>query len=308
MTNTPLISIVIPTYNHAHYLRLALKSVIDQTYTNWEAIVIDNHSSDNTENIVLSLANPKIKLLKIHNDGVIGASRNMGLNEAKGDWIAFLDSDDSWYPSKLETVVQKIRLDDGIDVFSTDEIQVNEITGSKKIIRYGPSGSNFYQVLLTEGNRVSPSATLVRHKFMIENNISFRENINFVTVEDYDFWMFLAKAGATFKFIASVQGEAMVHQNNASGQMSKHKENLVNVLNDHVFNIQEFEKNKDKLWSCINARLLISDFKAELINKNYIISLKYLKSAFFSSPTTSIKLIFNKLFKPLNAKLKILQI
>jgi glycosyltransferase involved in cell wall biosynthesis len=222
MTNAPLISIVIPTYNHAHYLAFALKSVIDQTYIHWEAIVIDNHSADNTESIVLSFDNPKIKLLKIHNNGVIGASRNMGLNEAKGDWIAFLDSDDFWYPSKLETVVKNIRQDDEIDVFSTDEMQVNEMTGTKKILRYGHYTSNFYQVLLVEGNRVSPSATLVRHKFMIENKISFREDVNFVTVEDYDFWMFLAKAGATFKFIASVQGEAIVHQNNASGLLSKH--------------------------------------------------------------------------------------
>lgn len=295
MTNTPLVSIVIPTYNHAHYLGLALQSVMDQTYIHWEAIVIDNHSSDNTESIVLRLANPKIKLLKIHNNGVIGASRNMGLKEAKGQWIAFLDSDDSWYPSKLETVVQKIRLDDGIDVFSTDEIQVNENTGSKKIIRYGPYGLNFYQTLLTEGNRVSPSATLVRHKFLIENNISFREDINFVTVEDYDFWMLLAKSGAIFKFIASVQGEAIVHQNNASGKMSKHKINLVNLLKDHVFNIQEFDENKEKLWSFINARLLISEFKNELINKNYVISVKYLISSFFSSPITFLKIIFNKL-------------
>jgi len=297
MTNRPLVSIVIPTYNHAHYLGLALRSVMDQTYTHWEVIIIDNHSSDNTESIVLSLANPKIKLLKIHNNGVIGASRNMGLKEAKGEWIAFLDSDDSWYPSKLETVVQKIRLDDGIDVFSTDEIQVNENTGNKKIIRYGPYDSNFYQALLTEGNRVSPSATLVRHKFMIENNISFRENINFVTVEDYDFWMLLAKSGAIFKFIASVQGEAIVHQNNASGKMSKHKINLVNLLKDHVFNIQEFEENKEKLWSFINTRLLISEVKNELINKNYIISVKYLISSFFSSPITFLKIIFNKLVR-----------
>ena len=297
MTNTPLISIVIPTYNHAHYLGLALQSVIDQTYTNWEIIVIDNHSTDITESTVLSLANPKIKLLKIHNDGVIGASRNLGLKEAKGDWIAFLDSDDSWYPGKLDSVVQKIRLEDGIDVFSTDEMQVNEMTGGKKIIRYGPYCPNFYQVLLTEGNRVSPSATLVRRKFMIENNILFREDINFVTVEDYDFWMFLAKAGAIFKFIASVQGEAVVHQNNASGQMSKHKINLVNVLKDHVFNVQEFEENKVKLWNIINTRLLISEFNEELVNKNHIVALRYLISSFFSSPITFIKIIFKKVIQ-----------
>ena len=282
MTNTPLISIVIPTYNHAHYLAIALKSIIDQTYIHWEAIVVDNHSADNTESIVLGLDDPKIKLLKIHNNGVIGASRNLGLKEAKGDWIAFLDSDDSWYPGKLETVVKNIRQDEEIDVFSTNEIQVNEMTGAKKILRYGPYTSNFYQVLLIKGNRVSPSATLVKHKCIIENKISFRENIDFVTVEDYDFWMFLAKAGAKFKFISEVQGEAMVHQNNASGGTDKHKQNLVNVLKDHVFNIQDFDLNKERVWNAINSRLLLSSFKKEFINKNYFSSLKFLINKFFS--------------------------
>ena len=296
MTNTPLISIVIPTYNHAHYLALALKSIVDQTYMHWEAIVVDNHSADNTESIVLGLDNPKIKLLKIHNDGVIGASRNLGLNEAKGDWIAFLDSDDSWYPGKLETVVKNIRQDEEIDVFSTDEMQVNEMTGAKKILRYGPYTSNFYQVLLIKGNRVSPSATLVKHKFMIENKISFRENVNFVTVEDYDFWMFLAKAGAKFKFISEVQGEAMVHQNNASGETDKHKQNLVNVLKDHVFNIQDFDLNKERVWNDINSRLLLSSFKKEFINKNYVSSFKFLCSSFFSSPKVFVKFLINKIF------------
>jgi glycosyltransferase involved in cell wall biosynthesis len=270
--------------------------VVDQTYTNWEAIVIDNHSSDNTDNTVLGLDNHKIKLLKIHNNGVIGASRNLGMNEARGDWIAFLDSDDSWYPTRLETLVKYINQNDETDVFSTDEMLIDQTTGSKKILRYGPYTSNFYQSLLVEGNRVSPSATIVRDEFISEHKISFRENINFVTAEDYDFWMFLAKAGAKFKFIASVQGEAIVHQNNASGQISKHKKNLVEVIKDHVFNIQDFEDNKDKLWNEIHTRLLISELKEELVNKNHIVALRYLISSFFSSPITFIKIIFNKLF------------
>jgi len=297
MTSTPLISIIVPTFNHAHFLHIALRSVVDQTYTNWEAIVIDNHSSDNTDNTVLGLDNHKIKLLKIHNNGVIGASRNLGMNEARGDWIAFLDSDDSWYPTRLETLVKYINEDDETDVFSTDEMLINQTTGSKKILRYGPYTPNFYQSLLVEGNRVSPSATLVRDEFMTEHKISFRENINFVTVEDYDFWMFLAKAGAKFKFIASVQGEAIVHQNNASGQISKHKKNLVKVLKDHVFNIQDFENNKDKLWNEIRTRLLISEFKEKLLNKDYFNSFKTVILSFFISPKTFFKIIFIKILK-----------
>src|SRR3990172_8575884 len=104
----PLVSVVIPTYNHARFLGRALQSVLDQTYTNWEAIVIDNHSQDNTDEIVDSFRDPRIILLTIYNNGVIAASRNMGIRAAKGEWIAFLDSDDWWTPNKIQVCLEQI--------------------------------------------------------------------------------------------------------------------------------------------------------------------------------------------------------
>ncbi len=85
----PLVSIVIPTYNHANYLRKALQSVLDQTYKNWEAIVIDNHSTDDTKKVINKFNDPRIRYLKIHNYGVIAKSRNAGILAAKGEWVAF---------------------------------------------------------------------------------------------------------------------------------------------------------------------------------------------------------------------------
>ena len=95
-TATPLVSVIIPTYNQAHYLVRALQSVLDQTYINWEAIVIDNYSTDNTDEVMADFADPSVTYLKIHNNGVIAASRNEGIRAAKGEWVAFLDSDDWW--------------------------------------------------------------------------------------------------------------------------------------------------------------------------------------------------------------------
>ncbi|EMO04349.1 glycosyltransferase-like protein, family 2 domain protein, partial [Leptospira interrogans serovar Icterohaemorrhagiae str. Verdun HP] len=113
----PLVSVVIPTYNHSDFLKLSLASVINQTYLNWEAIVIDNHSNDNTDEVVSSFGNSKVRLTKIKNNGVISVSRNLGIKEAKGDWISFLDSDDLWFPNKLERVVFEIqKLENQIDV------------------------------------------------------------------------------------------------------------------------------------------------------------------------------------------------
>ena len=106
--STPLVSIVIPTYNHAKFISKALKSVIYQTYKNWEAIIIDNESVDETYKLVNDFNDSRIKYFKISNDGVIAKSRNLGIKEAKGDWIAFLDSDDWWTKDKLEVCISKI--------------------------------------------------------------------------------------------------------------------------------------------------------------------------------------------------------
>ena len=104
-TVSPLVSVVIPSYNHGRFLGRALQSVLDQTYTNSEVIVVDNHSTDNTDEVMASFADQRITYLKIHNNGIIAASRNAGLRLAKGEWIAFLDSDDYWSGNKLEQCI-----------------------------------------------------------------------------------------------------------------------------------------------------------------------------------------------------------
>ena len=107
MTTQPYVSVVIPTYNHAKLLKKALDSVMAQTFEDWEAIVVNNFSADNTIEVVNSFADPRIKILNFSNNGVIAASRNHGLKEATGDFIAFLDSDDIWYPNKLLKCVEQ---------------------------------------------------------------------------------------------------------------------------------------------------------------------------------------------------------
>ena len=102
--NNPLFSIVIPTYNRGNLIGRCIDSIIAQTYTNWEAIIVDNYSDDNTEEVVLSYKDDRIRFIKNHNYGVIAVSRNKALDMAKGDWICFLDSDDAWFPNKLQEI------------------------------------------------------------------------------------------------------------------------------------------------------------------------------------------------------------
>jgi glycosyltransferase involved in cell wall biosynthesis len=292
---SPLISVVIPTYNHAHFLGRALQSVVNQTYSNWEAIVIDNYSHDNTDEVIHSFRNLPITTIKIHNDGIIAASRNAGINKAKGEWIAFLDSDDVWYSHKLEVVINGIKEDSTIDVCTTDEFLVNELTGHRSVLEYGPDSSNLYKELLLTGNRFSPSASLVKREFLNRMDIRFRENEEFVTAEDYDFWMMLAQAGGKFKCVHSVQGEYFIHATNNSGQVETHQENIINVLRDHVYSQQTFEADKDRLWGEINARLLVTKSKKLLNERKFLPATIALVRALTRSFAGTLRYVLSKI-------------
>ena len=110
MNEKPLVSVVIPTFNHAPLLKRALDSVVAQTYSDWEAIVVNNFSTDETIDVVNSFKDDRIKLVNFKNNGIIAASRNQGIKLAQGKFVAFLDSDDNWYPKKLEKCVDRAML------------------------------------------------------------------------------------------------------------------------------------------------------------------------------------------------------
>lgn len=98
-----LVSIIMPSYNTAQYIADSIRSVQAQTYKNWELLIVDDCSSDNSDDVVAPfLSDARIRYLKNEVNGGAAVSRNYALREAKGRWIAFLDSDDLWHPEKLE--------------------------------------------------------------------------------------------------------------------------------------------------------------------------------------------------------------
>jgi glycosyltransferase involved in cell wall biosynthesis len=288
-------SVVIPTYNHADFLRDALQSVINQNHSLWEAIVIDNHSSDHTDQVIKSFNDPRITVHKINNNGVIGASRNLGIKLANYDWIAFLDSDDIWYPEKLSEVCKFLSTNTKYDVISTDEFKVFHHNEKKKLLYYGPLPKDAYKFMLCYGNRLSPSATVVKKSLLIDHNIYFNESIDFITVEDYDFWLNLAFARARFKFIPSIQGEYLVHLSNNSGREDIHSKNNEYLLWHHVFNIQTFTKDKEKLWNKIMCRIEIHKALSLLSKKRFLQSFNLIIRIFISSPINFVLYFIQRL-------------
>lgn len=140
-----LVSIIMPSYNTANYIAASIQSVLDQTYQNWELIIVDDCSTDDTDAVVAPfLTNARIRYLKNEQNSGAAISRNRALREAKGRWIAFLDSDDLWEPQKLEKQLTFMQEHD-YHFSYTNYIEIDEnsapngrsVTGPKKITKSG---------------------------------------------------------------------------------------------------------------------------------------------------------------------------
>jgi len=100
--NTPKVSIILPTYNRADLIMETIESILEQTYKNWELIIIDDGSDDNTNELISQVNDERIQFHKAGRIGIVGRIKNIGIEKARGDLIAFIDSDDLWAETKLE--------------------------------------------------------------------------------------------------------------------------------------------------------------------------------------------------------------
>ena len=133
-----LVSIITPSYNTAQYISETIQCVLDQTYSNWEMIIVDDCSTDNTDEVVKPyLGDARIKYLKNEKNSGAAVSRNRAIREAKGKWIAFLDSDDLWKREKLERQIEFMDMN-GYHFSYTNYTEMNEFGNSLGTICTGP--------------------------------------------------------------------------------------------------------------------------------------------------------------------------
>lgn len=139
-----LVSVIMPSYNTGKYIGKSIESVINQTYSNWELIIVDDCSDDDTEEVVSVFKDERIKYFKNAFNSGAAISRNRALREAKGRWIAFLDSDDIWKPTKLEKQLEFMQCNNYFFSYTNYE-ELDEsgkhtgikVTGPKKITKTG---------------------------------------------------------------------------------------------------------------------------------------------------------------------------
>jgi glycosyltransferase involved in cell wall biosynthesis len=293
----PFFSIVIPTYNRAGKLKLTLDSVIAQTFADFEVLVMDDGSTDNTKAVVEAFRDPRIRYEWAPNSGGPATPRNRGIDAARADWVCFLDADDRWYPDKLKKVAEIVSTSASVDLVCHNEIMVVLATGRRMPVKHGPFVPDFYRIMLMWGNQVSTSAVSVRRDFLNKHGLRFNQSPNYVIVEDYDMWLRIAFHGGVFHFMTDYHGEYVIADDNISSNSQKIQYNHLVLLREHVYNVQTFQPDKDRLWRQVNAGVFITRAKNQMSKKQYVAAANSIFLAFRSSSRWSLKYILVKSFK-----------
>lgn len=178
-----LVSIIIPAFNRSALLMRAMESVYRQTFVDFELIVVDDGSTDETAEMIRQQY-PEVNYIYQANAGVSSA-RNKGLEVAKGDWIAFLDSDDEWMPHKLEKQLELLTADPTQKVCHTEEIWVRNGVRVNQMKKHQKTGGWIFQQCLPLC-AMSPSSIVI-HRSVFEEVGCF--DIQFPACEDYDLWL-----------------------------------------------------------------------------------------------------------------------
>lgn len=233
-----LVSVIMPSYNTAQYIEESIKSVCAQTYTNWELIIVDDCSTDNTDEIVASIKDERIRYLKNEKNCGAAVSRNRALREAKGKWIAFLDSDDLWEPNKLELQINFMQINQ-YHFSYTNYLEIDEYSKCNGRYVSGPSKIGKYEMY----NYCWPGCLTVMYDAEYVGLVQvydIRKN------NDYAMWLKICKKTECY-----LLGEMLArYRRGRKGSISSG--NYVNLIRWHYMLFRHAEK-MGVVLSCINT-------------------------------------------------------
>lgn len=187
-TQKHIISVLLPVYNGGTYLRGAIESILNQTYGDFELLLINDGSTDNSEEIILSFSDPRIRYIK--NEANLGLIKtlNKGIELSEGKYIARMDADDVSLPGRFKKQVEFMEANPGIGVAGSEYYSFSE-TKFKKVRAF--TEPEVLRSLLIFKSCLCHPSVIIRKSVLIENNIRFNEN--YKHVEDYEFWVQLSK-------------------------------------------------------------------------------------------------------------------
>jgi len=290
MGKDELVSIIMPAFNAGKYISQSIESVLKQTYQNWELIIINDGSTDDTKKVVDSFLQMDSRIQYIwQENGKQGKARNAGLKRSKGELIAFLDADDLWMPVKLEKQIDLLHQQNA-DLIFTDVLVVDEkgavLTDTCSVENktyFGSEGLSFFYRI----NQV-PILTVLAKREAILKVGCFKEALEIQNIEDYDLWLRMLRNNAKFISINDKLGAYRRHDT----QTIKGKYSMLKILKM----LNEIETQEPKLLKAKNSavRLWVVRCLKQDVNKT---ELKQIISFY---PNHISRFIFKSLFRFLN--------
>lgn len=186
------VSIILPTYNRASLLAQAIDSVLNQTFKDFELIIVDNYSADDTESVVKSYNDKRIRYFKNQNNGLVSINRNYGIQKSHGEYIAFLDDDDLWLPEKLEKQAELMDSNKDLGlVYSGSQVidSKGDLAKSAYFRSLKPLTGNIFNELLAS-NFIPQLTVLVRREAL--NKVGLFD-LKYKISQDYDLWLRIAR-------------------------------------------------------------------------------------------------------------------
>lgn len=252
MTDKPLISVIIPSYNNAQYVVAAVQSALAQTYSPVEVIVVDDGSTDDTR-ARLAAWDGRVRYDYQANGGVSKA-RNRGIAHARGDLIAFLDADDQWLPEKLNKQWECLAASPDAALVHTDTFQWNDTTGER--VRVACHRERFSGSCYTEffrHNRINTSSVMVTRRCLERTGV-FDEAIRGPSAEDMDLWLRIARDHQ----IAYVNEPLVLYRHHAGmGTLNQHR-----MTEDEFYVLDKALTTDPALWTALgrdNVRRQMSE-------------------------------------------------
>lgn len=232
-----LISVIIPTYNRADFIKETLGSILGQSYKTLEVIIVSDGGSDSTPDVIAEIDDKRIKFVQLdQNSGCPAVPRNVGLKEAKGELIAFCDDDDIWLPHKLEEQIRLFKKSPDIDLVCSNAIMF-PLTSMDICIPKIKSQVFEYQKFINHKNPIINSSVLFKSE-LLDRVGYLDEDPDLKAVEDYDYWLRTLKSkDKSIYFDPRVQmkyrvfHEKIIEHANSEKKISQR---LIKVLRKHL--------------------------------------------------------------------------
>lgn len=189
--NEPLVTVFMPVYNSEQYIKEALESILNQTYKNLEIVLVDDGSTDRSVEIIKSYHDDRIRLVQNEKNMGIPYTRNVGLKEAKGKYLAIMDSDDIAMPNRIERQIDYLEKNPDIDAVGSYYIQFGDVAEKKVTPKY--SKPEELKIMLMFYNPIANPSATIRMETLEKHHIKY--NLDFFVAQDYQLWVQLAKVG-----------------------------------------------------------------------------------------------------------------